>query len=117
MTAIDSVISFDPTNCSARDDLVDNPNLLSPPYRSTTWQHFSNDEKDTSAGVWEAGPFAERFTGEADEFCHLLEGNVRLVDEAGAAKTFKAGDTFVIPKGFSGVWENLTKVKKVYVLF
>lgn len=117
MAGIDLVVSFDSSQFSPTDEIVDNPNLLSPPYRSKTWHCFSTVGKSSSAGLWEADVCAEKFTGTCDEFCHLIEGTVRLIDEAGAEKTFNAGDTFVIPKGFTGVWENVSKVRKVYVLF
>lgn len=40
-----------------------------------------------------------------DEFVHLLDGTLILTDADGKAHSFKAGDSLLIPKGFTGTWE------------
>ncbi len=52
-----------------------------------------------------------------DELCVLLEGEVRLVDAAGHAELYRAGDTFVIPNGFVGTWQTLVDVRKFFAVF
>jgi hypothetical protein len=46
----------------------------------------------------------------------LIEGLVRLTDESGHVETYKGGDTFLIPNGFKGVWENVEPVRKIYAI-
>ncbi len=46
----------------------------------------------------------------------LLEGCVELTDDAGATRRFEAGDAFVVPGGFTGIWHNLTPVRKHYAI-
>ena len=41
-----------------------------------------------------------------DEFVHVLHGRAILTADDGAPQTFKAGDTFVVPKGFTGTGES-----------
>ena len=41
-----------------------------------------------------------------DEFIHILEGGLILTNEEGVAHEFGPGDSLVIPKGFTGTWEN-----------
>ncbi|MNQ43245.1 hypothetical protein D3C85_569670 [compost metagenome] len=89
---------------------VSDPQIVEKPYQSITWRHFSNEDKQLTAGV------KERCTCDYDELCHLLEGQVRLTDSAGNSRTFEAGSTFVVAAGFEGTWENLTDVRKVYVI-
>jgi hypothetical protein len=48
--------------------------------------------------------------------CHILEGEVRLTDKDGTARTFGAGESFVVSAGFEGTWENLTHVRKVFFI-
>lgn len=71
-----------------------------------------------SIGEWRCAAGAWRVSYDADEyeFCHLLEGRIRLVDEHGAAKEFVKGDAFVIPAGFRGVWETIEPCAKHYVI-
>ncbi len=41
---------------------------------------------------------------------------MRLTDSAGKVEEYRAGDAFVIPKGFKGAWETVEAVKKFYVI-
>ena len=69
-------------------------------------------------GFWSAlagPPAAINYT--MDEMCVLLAGEVRLVDAAGHGQTYRAGDTFVIPKGFVGTWQTVADVRKFYAVF
>jgi uncharacterized protein len=46
--------------------------------------------------------------------CVLLAGKVRITDEDGESQTYEAGDAFVIPRGFRGIWETVEPVRKFY---
>lgn len=67
-------------------------------------------------GVWEAGagktilnnfPFTE--------YVLMISGSVIVTEEDGTSRSFMAGDTFVIPKGWSGVWDVQERMKKQIV--
>lgn len=92
------------------------PALVDTPYRSRSWRHFVDPQKKATAGIWEAPPHLERCECDYDELCHLLEGQVRLTDSDGISQSFQAGDTFVVAAGFKGTWENLTHVRKVFMI-
>lgn len=92
------------------------PALVDTPYSSRSWRHFVSPEKKAVAGIWEAPQHLERCECDYDELCHLLEGHVRLTDSYGVSQSFKAGDTFVVAAGFKGTWENLTPVRKVFMI-
>lgn len=117
MTDISAIVTYDTSTVDPIEETVENENLVSPPYKSTTWDLFHGSAEGSSSGIWEAGTCEEKFTEETDEFCFLLEGEVRLTDQSGQSRTFKAGDSFLVPKSFTGTWENLTEVRKIYVLF
>ncbi|VVO26597.1 cupin domain-containing protein [Pseudomonas fluorescens] len=114
MPAFVTDFATQPTTALTRS--ICDPQIVEKPYQSTTWRHFSNDQKQLSAGFWEAGPHKEFCACDYDELCHLLEGQVRLTDADGNSRTFEAGSTFVVAAGFKGTWENLTDVRKVYVI-
>ena len=42
---------------------------------------------------------------------------VRLTDDQGGRRTYRAGDTFMIDKGFSGVWEVVEDCSKIYAIY
>ncbi len=67
-------------------------------------------------GVWEAGmgksiikdfPFTE--------YVLMISGRVIVTDHNGKSRTFESGDTFVIPKGWSGIWDVQERMKKQIV--
>ena len=46
----------------------------------------------------------------------VLSGKSVLTDEAGKAQTFSAGDLFVVPRGFTGVWEEFGVYRELIVI-
>ena len=69
-----------------------------------------------STGCWSCTPgsfpVSERTTTEA---FHLLEGVAFLTNSDGSARRCTAGDTVVLPKGWSGSWDIIEPVKKIWV--
>lgn len=82
----------------------------------TTWNHYAHG--GMAAGVWACEPGAWRiaFAAGKDEFFHVLEGRIRIIDDVGVAREFGPGDACVIPAGFTGLFEVLEPVRKHYVL-
>jgi len=70
-----------------------------------------------TCGIYECttGAWRVDYAGE-DEFCTLIEGAVRLTDSAGNMQEYKTPESFLIPSGFSGVWEAVTGVRKYFVI-
>lgn len=87
------------------------------PSASTTTHNWYEDPSGVLAsGFWASKPYKAGINYTEDEFCYILEGRVRLTDAAGKVEEYKAGDAFVIPTGFKGVWETVEAVKKFYVI-
>mgnify|MGYP001291224905 CR=1 FL=1 len=81
-----------------------------------TFEEMHSGEVTVKAGVWEAGmgelilnnfPFTE--------YVLMISGSVIVTEKDGPAKTFGAGDTFVIPKGWTGTWDVQERMKKQIV--
>jgi uncharacterized cupin superfamily protein len=49
------------------------------------------------------------------EFCHVLDGEVTLVNNTGERASFGPGQSFVIPLGFVGSWEMTKTTRKFFV--
>ena len=67
-------------------------------------------------GVWEAGAgklFIEDFP--FTEYVLMISGRVVVTDKDGSSREFVAGDSFVIPRGWSGVWDVRERMKKQIV--
>ncbi|GJE26909.1 cupin domain-containing protein [Methylobacterium organophilum] len=77
---------------------------------------YRNADGSVSAGIWTCQPGKWRIDFKQDEFVHILEGEVVVTDGDGRAKTYRAGDAFVTPAGFSGTWDVRRPVKKYFSL-
>ncbi len=81
-----------------------------------TRMHFESPDGKLIAGTWTSTPGKWRVFTDRDEFCTILSGHVRLVEESGEAKTFRTGDAFLIPNGFRGYWEVIETTTKHFVI-
>lgn len=90
--------------------------LLAGNPKQTAWVQYTDASGQFFAGVWasEAGKWKIAYTEE--EYCHILEGVSVITDEAGTAVTVRAGDEFVIPRGFTGTWEVVAPTRKRFVI-
>ena len=78
---------------------------------------YADQTGQLDAGVWECEP--NRHVYEAapyDEFVYLLEGRIDVIDDDGAVETFKAGDSFILPRGCKCTWDVKEPVRKLYVV-
>ncbi len=85
--------------------------------RQQIWNVLSSADGRFHAGEWASGPGVWRIHYTEYELCHMLSGVVRLTDEAGTAREFRAGDSFVIPSGFRGTWEVVEACRKLYAIY
>lgn len=68
-------------------------------------------------GVWECTPGGWAIESRADtEVVLLLSGRARLSDADGTSVELGAGESIVLPIGWSGRWDILETVRKVYVI-
>ena len=85
--------------------------------RQQLWNVFSDPDARFHVGRWASTPGAWRVSYSERELCHLLTGVVRLTDDQGAQRTYRAGDTFMVNKGFSGIWEVIESCSKIYAIY
>jgi hypothetical protein len=52
-----------------------------------------------------------------DQFVVVLSGKAILTDSAGTAHSFVAGDSFVVPKGFTGTWQDFGVYRELVVIW
>ncbi|WP_080587887.1 cupin domain-containing protein [Pseudomonas brassicacearum] len=110
------VVGFTHSEIEPTRDIINHSGVVSGQYESMTWMHYSDEERRITSGHWEAGACREKFHSEQTEFCHILTGIVRLTNQNGSTDEFKEGESFIIPAGFSGIWENVGTVKKIFVI-
>ncbi len=78
---------------------------------------YADQTGQLDAGVWECEP--NRHVIEAapyDEFVYLLEGEIEVIAGDGSSETYRAGDSFVMPRGCRCTWDVKQPVRKLYVV-
>ena len=85
--------------------------------KQTLWMQYTDASKQFFAGIWhsEVGKWRIAYTDE--EYCKILEGTSVITDASGHTVTVTAGESFVIPSGFTGTWEVVTPTRKEFVIF
>ena len=81
-----------------------------------TFEDSHSGDVVVRVGVWEAG--VGEFTLKDfpfTEYVLMISGRVVVTNEGGVSRTFSSGDTFVIPKGWSGEWNVQERMKKQIV--
>lgn len=67
-------------------------------------------------GIWQATPGETRsIKGGTFEFCYILSGVVEITPDGCEPLIYRAGDSFVMKPGFTGVWKTIETVRKIYV--
>jgi uncharacterized protein len=75
---------------------------------------FKSADGRFNSGIWTAEPGTWRVVFPESEFCHLLEGVIVVRGDDGSEATFKAGDAYLTPSGFTGTWKIVEAAKKRY---
>lgn len=78
---------------------------------------YGSPDGKFSAGFWTGAPGRWRVAYSEHELCHLLAGEVALHGDDGSVATYRSGDSFVVPAGFTGVWEVVTAARKLYAIY
>ncbi len=78
---------------------------------------FSSADGRFHSGIWECKPGKWRVVFSESEFVHLLAGVMVVAGDDGSEQTFRAGDAFVCPAGFTGTWHVLETARKHYAYY
>lgn len=80
----------------------------------TTWS--LTEEADLFAGLWQSTPGKWTCHYTEWEYVHILSGYAIVTDETGRETHLKAGDSFIINRGFTGTWDVRETLLKEYVI-
>ena len=70
-----------------------------------------------SVYVYESEPGLLKFADfPFDEFVYVLSGTAVITDASGTSQTFNAGDSFIMPKGFSGTFELQGEYREMFIM-
>lgn len=84
--------------------------------RESAHVFLQREDGKVVVGVWEAQPGTLSYMDYPfDEICFVLSGELELTPAGGSVQHFRAGDSFIIRKGFTGRWHMPTALRKYYV--
>ena len=105
------------TTPPATPDTIAPEKLISGDAATKLWNAFSDPSDQFHVGHWSSEPCKLNVSYTENELCVLTIGTAIVTDANGVAQTYNAGDAFVIPAGFSGTWQSVTAVTKIYAIF
>ena len=112
------IVRFDvPLSAPAIDQPREDRREVGCPTRET-WTLYESGPDGVAAGIWicEVGRWRIAFAPRKHEYFFVLEGRLRLHDQAGGVTELVAGQGAVIPGGFEGAFEVLEPVRKHFVV-
>ena len=83
----------------------------------TLWTQYTDPSKQFFAGVWRSEPGKWRVAYTEEEVCHMLAGRSILTGDDGTVLDVAAGESFVVPRGFTGTWQVVETTTKRFVIY
>jgi uncharacterized cupin superfamily protein len=76
---------------------------------------YSSPDHSVRVGVWETEPGTVLLDMRSAEYVHVIQGDSILRRADGKTWKVKAGDSFIVPKGFKGEAKQTSHFRKLYV--
>ncbi len=117
-----TVIKFDrngdPVNGLETWEAISNDLIVSGDPEQRGCQYFTTENDKFISGVWDCTEH-ELILGhyEVDELMVVLEGSITIKDKSGHEETFRAGESFIIPKGTECAWKQYEYTRKFYAIY
>lgn len=112
--------SIDPKDIAFSDtdwNAVDGARVIEGTPQSAARIFYTSSDEKFCAGVYGCTAGKWRVSYTENEFCTLLEGSVTMTGDNGVSHTFTAPASFLIPEGFSGIWEPHGNLRKIFVIY
>jgi uncharacterized cupin superfamily protein len=81
-----------------------------------TWIQHTSIDGSVISGTWEATLGTWHASYKFYEFVHLIEGQITITPDGGAAVTLRPGDAFTVEPGFKGTWTIEKPVRKHFCI-
>ena len=117
MPPVASILPIPHSTAGAPRSPVAAERLIAGQPTQATANAYSSADQAFHCGIWEGDVGAWRVHYTEHELCHMLAGKVRMTGDDGRETVVAAGDSFVIPAGFSGIWEVLEPARKLYAVY
>ena len=109
-----TLLRLTPDAATPTHDRPDPEKVVKGDPRFTSWD--IEERGNIFSGLWESTPGAWRMAYDEWEYCRILSGHSVITSDDGTVLEVRAGDSFLIRPGFSGVWEVIETTRKDYVI-
>ena len=75
------------------------------------------EEGDQMVGIWCCTTGHSRWDFKTHEMIVVVAGKMICTVDGGEAVELKTGDTAFVPKGWSGTWEIIEDIRKLFTIF
>jgi uncharacterized cupin superfamily protein len=119
MTKTASILRFDPNGPDGLEvwEQMDYASLVSGEPVQQGHLYHEVEDKGYMVGVWTCTAFTDQMMPyTVDEYMLFLEGNLTMVLPDGREIEIRAGDAFVIPRGFECQWKQTGFVHKIFMI-
>jgi uncharacterized cupin superfamily protein len=110
-------IAFDSTAPAVQEYRPAAERIVSGDPVQRAWNYYSSPDGHFHSGIWDCAVGKWRVVFTESEFCHLLAGVIVVTGDDGSQRTFRAGDAFVSPAGFTGWWDVREPARKFYAMY
>ncbi|MEJ6489869.1 cupin domain-containing protein [Leucobacter sp. USCH14] len=115
MTTIDAVTDVRSSTLPGSTPPLDSYDHVSSGWSETEYRADLGNPA-VEGGYWCGGEGSVSFDSwPYTELCVILSGRVAVEDSEGRRREWGAGQSFLIPQGFSGTWLTLEPTEKVFV--
>ncbi|MFK7836507.1 MAG: cupin domain-containing protein [Sulfitobacter sp.] len=119
MTKTANILRFEPKGPNGLEqwEQMDYASLVSGEPVQHGHLYHEVEDKGYMVGVWDCTAFTDQMMPyTVDEYMLFLEGDLTMVLPDGAEVEIKAGDAFIIPKGFECQWKQPGFVHKIFMI-
>lgn len=115
MTSIENVQRIHPSALPGSRPALDSYDAVSDGWSEEEFRaDFGNPAVE--GGYWRGEPGHVSFDSwPYTELCVIISGRVAVEDRDGACAEYRAGESFLIPQGFTGTWHTLEATEKIFV--
>lgn len=82
---------------------------------ANNWTYYNHSSGNFKAGIWDCTAGSWEHNHPKLEFCYIVEGSVKVIEEDGPTHEYVAGDSFVVPRGTRVTWVVEKYAKKIFV--
>lgn len=112
-----NVLKLDQASSSGDEYHLAPDKLMEGNPKQTVWVHYTDPSQQFVVGIWRSEPGKWKITYTEEEYCHMLDGVSIITSQGGHSVTVKAGESFVVPRGFVGTWEVVETSTKRFVIY